>query len=112
MRFPDEIYDRRFTDWNYLVRGLVEVWEVAHLVGLERELEQLLAQDRGGALTDLVARVGNDSLTVSSLLHARLRARTVADSEALLARLLGESPDAGGRRFPAAPSCWSEPSAV
>jgi hypothetical protein len=73
MLLPEELHERRFDDWNYLVRGLMEVWELSRLLGMERELEQLLAQDRGGALTDRLARMGNECGTLANLLSLRMR---------------------------------------
>ncbi len=73
MQLPDEIHERRFDDWNNLVRGLMEVWELARLLGMERELEALVLQDRGGALTDRLARFGNECGTMAKLLSLRMR---------------------------------------
>ena len=58
MRLPDRLQNRCFTEWNYVVRGVVEIWEMARLLGLEQELEQLLARDEECELVELLAKIG------------------------------------------------------
>src|SRR5687767_13514444 len=74
MRLPESLHQRSFSDWNYLVRGLVEVWELARLLGLDEELEEQLARDEDGSLTEQLGRYGNDCAAVAVLVQRRLRA--------------------------------------
>lgn len=60
MRLPERLQQRSFTEWNHLVRGLVEVWEIARRLELERELEEQLAMDEGCDLAERLGRLGND----------------------------------------------------
>lgn len=67
MFLPENLHERRFHEWNYLVRGLVEVWELARAYGLERQLEAALACDPGG-LVERVARIGNGFYALAEVL--------------------------------------------
>jgi len=53
------IADRGLAEWNLMVRGVMQVWEVARLLGLENEFERRMADDPDGRLTEAVARAGN-----------------------------------------------------
>lgn len=79
MQLPEQLHQRHFSDWNYLVRGLVEIWDLFHMVGLEEELEQHLTLDQDGMLTEMLGRIGNDCSTLASILSVHstvLAART------------------------------------
>jgi hypothetical protein len=73
MYLPERLHHRRFAEWNYLVRGLVEVWEIARLVGLEEQLEQRLAEDRDGSLTEMLGEIGNECASLAGRLNAYRR---------------------------------------
>ncbi|HSV74472.1 MAG TPA: hypothetical protein VLH79_12005 [Chthonomonadales bacterium] len=53
------IADRGLAEWNLMVRGVMQVWEVAQLLGLEDEFEHRMANDPDGRLAEAVARAGN-----------------------------------------------------
>lgn len=59
MYVPDNLHKRSFRDWNWLIKGLVEMWELARLTGLEERLERALKRDRDGAVTERFALAGN-----------------------------------------------------
>ena len=42
MWMPEGLEQRRYKDWNRLVRELMEVWETAHLLGKERWFQEQL----------------------------------------------------------------------
>jgi hypothetical protein len=42
MWMPEGLEQRRFKDWNLLVRELMEVWETAHLLGKEAWFQEQL----------------------------------------------------------------------
>jgi hypothetical protein len=67
MKLPDGLENRRFSEWNYLVCGLMEVWELARRHGVERQLEDRLLQDETGMLTELLGRLGYVCSSVASL---------------------------------------------
>ena len=71
MRLPENLARRRFSDWNYLVRGIVEVWEFAKLLGVQEHLEQQLAMDDEGHLAELLGKLGNDSLSLAHVTRLR-----------------------------------------
>ena len=75
MLLPDRLHELRFEDWNFAVRGLMEIWELARLTGVEGELEALLREDHGGALTDRLARLGNECCSLAPLVRHRLTNR-------------------------------------
>ena len=61
MRLPDQLIQRPFTEWNYIVRGVVEAWEVARILGKEQEFEEQLAADHDGRLIETLGEAGNVS---------------------------------------------------
>jgi hypothetical protein len=71
MRLPEELHERRFADWNHVVKGLMEAWNLAKLLGMDDHLEQQLLRDHDGAVTELLARIGNDCAALRALLRAR-----------------------------------------
>ncbi len=58
MYLPDDLHQRSFVEWNYLVKGLVTIWEMARLLGMEEYLECALRSDR--TLVERLARIGNE----------------------------------------------------
>ena len=62
MRLPDNLVDRSFTEWNYLVRGIMAAWELARLLGENEAFERQLAGDTDGTFVKHVGRVGNATL--------------------------------------------------
>ncbi len=71
MRLPEGLENRPFTEWNFLVRGVAEAWEVAQLTGTEAALETRLAQDTDGSFVEKLARLGNQSHPVARLFALR-----------------------------------------
>jgi len=67
MQLPDGLENRRFGEWNCLVRGLMEVWELAKRQGVERQLEEHLIADQSGMLTELLGRLGYVCSSAASL---------------------------------------------
>lgn len=48
----------QFDQWNRMVKGLVEVWDQAEVMGVEESLEWHLRNDMDGQLAALLSRVG------------------------------------------------------
>jgi hypothetical protein len=69
MQLPSQLEQRRFLEWNYLVKGLMQVWEIARLLEREAHLEQLLQNDGDGALMDRLAHLGNQLCPVFDYLR-------------------------------------------
>lgn len=67
MRLPERLHDRSFAEWNYLVRGVVEIWELARLLGVEHALEQRLASDDDCRFVERIGRLGNDCAALGRL---------------------------------------------
>ena len=78
MNLPARLQKRPFDEWNYIVRGLVTVWDLAAAVGLEQDLERRIIRDVDGRLTEKLARIGNECGDLADLL--RLRALAVGTS--------------------------------
>ena len=66
MRIPDHLTERSFAEWNYLLRGIVEMWEVARGLDEQDELEERLAEDADGTAADAMGRAGNELLTLGA----------------------------------------------
>jgi hypothetical protein len=49
-----------FTDWNYMVRGLIEVWELARLSGVTEKMQEKLHADSAHELAHRLAKIGNE----------------------------------------------------
>lgn len=79
MYLPEALQQRRFTEWNHLVRGLMEVWELARMAGLEEDLEACLRRDHDGSLAELLGKIGNECVSLAAVLSAGIRARESAD---------------------------------
>ena len=60
MYLPAKLQQKNFVEWNYLVTGLMEVWEVANQMNLEQPLERKLEQDSDGTLAEWLGHIGND----------------------------------------------------
>jgi hypothetical protein len=73
----------RYMEWNHAVKGLMEVWELARLLGLEKSLESQLESDDGTLAREL-GRMGNEFLSVGSLMRRSAVALTLAHSACLL----------------------------
>jgi hypothetical protein len=83
MHLPETMRHMRYTEWNHAVKGLVEVWELARLLGLERSLEAQLAND-DGTLALHLGKLGNEFLHVGALMRRSAVALTLAHSACLL----------------------------
>jgi len=95
MRLPDQLQQRSFTEWNHIVRGLMEVWELAQLLGVEPYLEEQLAADEDGRLSDLLGKLGNDCWTLADALRVHTHATLIqARLQALLAEARAQPRDA------------------
>jgi hypothetical protein len=92
MRLPDELQHRTFTEWNHIVRGLIEVWELARFLGIETCLEEQIAADDDCSLTDLLGRLGNDCLNRTAGMRTQLHAGAIGDR---LLSALAERPRRG-----------------
>ena len=71
MRLPEDLHYREFSDWNYVVKGLVEVWDLASELGLEELVESHVMHDHDGTVTELLARIGNDCAALAGLVRGR-----------------------------------------
>lgn len=62
MRLPHNLTQSRLVHWNYVVRGIMEIWELAALAGWERDLERMLEADEDCRLAEALGRLGNELL--------------------------------------------------
>lgn len=66
MRLPEALQQRPFTEWNCLVKGIVEVWELARSLGFEQSLEEHLSRDEEGRLAELLGCLGCELLNLNA----------------------------------------------
>ncbi|MDW8366094.1 MAG: hypothetical protein RMK49_09650 [Abditibacteriales bacterium] len=67
MRLPEALQQRPFAEWNRLVKGIVEVWELARSLGFEQTLEEHLSRDEEGRLAELLGCLGCELLNLNGL---------------------------------------------
>jgi hypothetical protein len=72
MRLPQSLQDRPFTEWNYIVRGLMEMYELARAAGVETRFERMIEQDSEGTLIEMLGRAGNEWLALASTMLTRM----------------------------------------
>jgi hypothetical protein len=82
MRLPEPMQHMSFPEWNYTVKGLVEVWELARLLGLERSLEARLEKDDGTLARELGV-IGHDLAKAETMLRRSALALTLSNSRFL-----------------------------
>ena len=92
MHLPDEMKRMRYVEWNHAVKGLMEVWELARLLGLEESLESQLRSD-DGTLALQLGDIGNEFLNAGNVVRRSAVAITLAHSACLL-EALGDRPKA------------------
>ena len=78
MQLPNELQRRRYSDWNDRVRGLMVVWEAAGMGGFQEQFEAFVLQDRDGAMTELLAQIGNDCRTLPGVVRLRIARAAVS----------------------------------
>ncbi len=69
MRLPEALQQRPFAEWNCLVKGIVEVWELAQSLGFEETLEEHLSRDEEGRLAELLGCLGCELLNLKASTH-------------------------------------------
>src|SRR5512138_3853779 len=79
MQLPETMQHMRFAEWNHVVKGLVEVWELARVLGMEGSLEAILAKDDGTVARQL-GSVGHELLAAESLMRRSALAMTLTHS--------------------------------
>src|SRR5205807_1371117 len=72
MRLSQSLQDRPFTEWNYIVRGLIEMYDLARAAGVETRFERMIEQDTEGTLTEMLGRAGNEWLALASTMLTRI----------------------------------------
>jgi hypothetical protein len=88
MHLPEPMKQMRYAEWNHVVKGIVEVWELARLLGLEKSLEAQLQCD-DGTLAQELGEMGNEFLNASHVMRRSAVAVTLAHSAYLLDALNG-----------------------
>jgi len=110
MRLPEALQQRPFAEWNYLVKGIVEVWELARSLGFEETLEEHLSRDEEGRLAELLGCLGGELLHLNASNH---QTGNSSEQDALMGgyRLFVANalatffPPGGGRAWEAAALC-------
>jgi hypothetical protein len=90
MRLPDHLHERPFAEWNHLVRGVMEAWEVARLLGQEQEFEQQVMLDADEATIEHFGEVGNSS-ALDALERGRIEQVRLSEACPLLRSLQGRA---------------------
>ena len=67
MRLPENIKNRPFSEWNELVKGVVQAWELARVFQCEEELERFLTSDAHGNAVEFIACLMNGKQRQSEL---------------------------------------------
>jgi hypothetical protein len=62
MYIPERLRQLPLAEWNHLVRGIVEVWNLAETMGVQECLDQHLRQDKDGQLTRLLGCLGGSQV--------------------------------------------------
>ena len=107
---PEPLTQRGYADWNYLVRGLVCLWDRASAHGGEAELERLLESDDTGAMAELLGRLGNDWHVLRSFLQQEISNTPRSTAlPVLVDRMFLLSPFEVGRKMNALQSATANP---
>jgi hypothetical protein len=59
MNLPDCLQERRFTEWNEILKGIMVLWDMACLLGLEQDFEARLRSTENEAALKRLGRLGN-----------------------------------------------------
>lgn len=59
MLLPAYLQQRCYVEWNYLVKGLMEVWDMACTLNMECHVEQSLLDDAEGQVAEWLGDLGN-----------------------------------------------------
>jgi len=73
MFLPEQLQQQTYMNWNHTVKGLMRVWEMARVFGLEADLEQRLLDDQDGAFALRLGEIGNEPQLVEDLLRQCLQ---------------------------------------
>jgi len=73
MFLPEQLQQQTYMNWNHTVKGLMRVWEMARVFGLEADLEQRLLDDQDGAFALRLGEIGNEPQLVEDLLRQYLQ---------------------------------------
>ncbi|HLK60232.1 MAG TPA: hypothetical protein VKU00_26960 [Chthonomonadaceae bacterium] len=84
MYLPESLQEQSFVTWNHIVKGLVQVWEMARLMGLEARLEARLLCDRDAALARRLGELGNDPVRMANVLRHCLEMLSVEETTHML----------------------------
>lgn len=87
MYLPEKFQDRSYVEWNHLVRGIVVIWEMAQMLGLDRYLEERLRAEDGHLVAERLGRLGNDHSLLARLFRNGYRELAQSDDRAILCPL-------------------------
>ncbi len=60
MRFLNKLLELDYVEWNYVTKGLMEVWEFTRTLGLELQFETLLHESENAELAIKLGRAAHD----------------------------------------------------
>jgi len=87
MYIPERLKQLPLAEWNHLVRGIVEVWDLAETMGVQECLDRHLRQDSDGRLAELLGCLGCNKVVPPALLERHPEAHNSDADEAIDAYL-------------------------
>ena len=69
LNLPDCLKERRFSEWNDILKGLMVIWDMACLLGIEQDLETRLRSTDSEETLKRLGKLGNQFAPVLQTLH-------------------------------------------
>lgn len=73
MYIPEVLQERRFSEWNKIVKGMMFAWELASLMGLEHSVDRYMKSDTDGTFVKRLSSVGEDCGTLVNTLPLKAK---------------------------------------
>jgi hypothetical protein len=88
MYLPEQLQQQTYMNWNHTVKGLMRVWEIARVFGVEADLEERLHDDTDGSIARRLGEIGNDPQLVDNLFQQYLQIAGRPDHASQIMRLM------------------------
>ena len=69
MHLSEVLQNRSFVEWNFVVKGLVQIWELARMLGIEQALEEQLKADHTAELSVRLGHIGNNPALLMQIIE-------------------------------------------
>ncbi len=67
MKFLNKLLELDFVEWNYVTKGLVEVWELTRKLGLEHQFEAMLMESENADMAIVLGRAAHDKNAIAQI---------------------------------------------